>query len=96
MIPRLLQLLVILNVDCVHMNINLNHYNKLDVCIFISLFYLHSINIDQPTRPIDPTVERLQLMNEENQRLKDELNDIHRRFETLDTRNYLYLFYSYH
>jgi hypothetical protein len=42
--------------------------------------------IDQTDRPIDITTERLKLANGENQRLQTELDEIHRKFETLDTR----------
>ena len=36
---------------------------------------------------IDPQTERWKSVNEENQRLQHELSDMHRKFETLNTRN---------
>lgn len=44
---------------------------------------------------IDPQTERWKLVSEENQRLQNELNDMHSKFETLNTRNdSLFIFYD--
>jgi len=55
-------------------------------------FFFQSINlfIDKPDRPsIDPKAERLKITNEENQRLQIELDEMHKKFEALNTRYYL-------
>lgn len=45
--------------------------------------------LDQPDHSIDRKTERLKLTNDENQRLQDEVHEIRKKFEILDTRNYL-------
>ncbi len=39
---------------------------------------------------IDPKTERLKLANEENLRLQNELHEMHKKFDTLNNRIYLY------
>lgn len=50
---------------------------------WIEVFYF----LVQPESTINPQTERWKLVSEENQRLQHELSDIHRKFETLNTRN---------
>ena len=51
----------------------------------LSIFVL-LLSIDQSDYHFDPLTEGLKLVNEENQRLQNELNEMHRKFERLDTR----------
>jgi len=65
------------------------------VFLYLLLFYILCLCIDPPDLSIDPTAEQLKLFNEENHQLKSELDDINQKVDTLDTRNYSFLFCLY-
>jgi len=65
-------------------------------CLYFIFCFFYSIYlfIDQADLPIDPQTERLKIANEENQRLQTELDEMRQKFETLNTRYYLVIFFS--
>lgn len=54
-----------------------------------SICHLYSIRwvcLDEKARPVEPTKDQLRLAKDENFRLQSELENIHHKFEKLDTR----------
>ena len=64
------------------------YFTKSFLLIIIIILFVFALLIDQHRRPLDPQTEQVKLASEENQRLQYELDEIHRQFDTLNTRYY--------